>query len=191
MPDDDLPDLDQPGGVEFSIPGWPDARWPLVTDHPKRKEIAYRTAAGEAVGRASRAFGASRSEGARRHVGIDLFASHRDIVIACEPGKIVNHYHFYSGTHALIQQTDGGVVINYGEVEKDSWNEFGITIGSEVTAGQSIARVGKFSSGASMLHFETYKNGTTANQSWPSNEAPPDGILNPTKYLLIVSGNSI
>jgi len=188
MLDNTLPDLDQPAGIDFSIPSSPNAKWPLITDHPQHDEIAYRTAAGDVVGRSGRAFGASRADGARRHVGIDLFASHGDVVVACEPGEIVNHYHFYSGTYALIQQTDGGVVINYGEVEGKSWEEFGLTIGSKVAAGQSIARVGKLGSGASMLHFETYKAGTIANKQWRSDQMPPDEILNPTKYLLTLRG---
>lgn len=155
------------------------------------------------------------------HAGIDVFGKFKDTVVACEDGRIVNFYHFYLGTFALIVD-HGRFVINYGEVDRSSLEAFGLktpsfidstrkyggtgrrsyrfgsrgassfswiaATGSEVKAGQPIALVGKMTR-SSMLHFEMYVSGTTANRGWGNfpNGAPPSGMLNPTNYLLALS----
>lgn len=61
--------------------------------------------------------------------------------------------------------------------------------GSTVSAGQPIAIVGKMNK-SSMLHFEMYTAGTASNKKWggfPS-QSPPSGLLNPTNFLLVLSG---
>lgn len=158
--------------------------WPVITQHPQRSTVSYETVDGRTMGRPSRKFLASRSGGGRLHVAIDLFANHRDEVVACEDGRIVNFYAFYSSsademTYALIVE-HAGFVVNYGEVSESAPQEYGWQIGSHVRAGQKIARV----STTSMLHFETYVVGTEHNYRWLPGQARPRELLNPTAYLL-------
>lgn len=95
--------------------------WPLISTHSRGKEVAfqYRTQPPAFAGNGSRSFLARRANGARYHVGIDLYANHKDKVVACEDGVIINFYHFYRSTYALLVEHDK-VVINYGEVHSDS-----------------------------------------------------------------------
>ncbi len=125
---------------------------------------------------------ATRANG-RYHVGIDLWGEAGDFIVACEDGTVVNHYHFYNNVHALIVQCDSGLVINYGEVEADSWKKFGLDTGSRVKGGQPIALVGRMVND-SMCHFETYRKGTKQNYRYYVGKQPPSALLNPTKYLL-------
>ena len=118
----------------------------------------------------------------RYHVGVDLYARNGDPVLACENGTIVNLYHFYHGSYCMLVQCDSGLVINYGEVEKNSWKEFGLARGSRIQQGQGIARVGQMSGGSSMLHFEAYMRPQDKNKQYHGGASGP--ILNPTYYLL-------
>ena len=173
--------------VPFASPPPSGSYWPLVSNHRRSKEVAFQYSTSgtyhqKFIGNASRRFLASRKKGARYHVGIDLYANHRDKVIACEDGKIINFYHFYHGAYALIVEHEN-IVINYGEVDRNSLRANGLRIGSEVKAGQVIGMVGKMES-SSMLHFETYRKGTRINLRWYKSKQAPSLLLNPTKYLL-------
>ena len=154
-------------------------RWPIITAVEKAMEIAHQPMSGAAVGRESRRFLASRQDGRRFHVGLDLFCREGDIVLAITEGKIVNYYPFYQGTFALLI-SHSGVVINYGEVAPNAPQEFKWKIGGAVTAGQPIARVGQLN----MIHFETYAPETTQNARWMQAGPRPANLLNPTKLLL-------
>lgn len=167
----------------FSIPfaaGSPKTLWPLVTDHSRKYMVSYLTVRGDIVGNGARRFMARRGE--KYHVGIDLYARHGDTVLAMESGTIVNLYHFFHGAWAMIVQCDSGLVINYAEVERNSWKQFGLGKGSKVKRGQPIAKIGTMSGGSSMLHFETYMPPTKSNKRFFGGDAGP--ILNPTYYLL-------
>ena len=132
--------------------------------------------------------------GGRLHVGIDLaMGGLNSIVVACEAGTIVNFYPFLMkgnrGVYALFVQCDSGLVINYGEVDPNSLKEFNLKVGDRVTAGQTIARIGRCPGGDSMLHFETYPSGVKLNIS---NYAGLKGVgkyRNPTSYLLYLAKN--
>ena len=78
-------------------------------------------------------------------------------------------------------------MINYGEVLAGSWQDFGLHKNAKVEAGQPIARVGKIHD-SSMCHFETYVSGTTKNQRYLVG-SKPEGLLDPTKYLLHLAAN--
>lgn len=78
-----------------------------------------------AKGVSGRAIGASRSNGDRTHVGIDLFANHGDVVVAVADGTIVSFKHFYRGTYALLID-HGSYVVNYGEVARESLTLYGL-----------------------------------------------------------------
>ncbi|SDL47525.1 phage tail tip lysozyme [Pseudomonas indica] len=162
--------------------------WPIVTSHPRGREVNYRAADGSYVGaQAGRAFLASRSSGARYHVGIDLFANLGDPVVAIEDGRVISFYGFCCGkqmtTNALLVE-HSNVVVNYGEVAPDSLRRAGLAIGSSVTAGQVIGYVGRNPGGSSMIHFETYVPGTRRNSRFPVGSRRPAPLLNPTSYLL-------
>lgn len=171
--------------MTFDIPfaaGVASSVWPTVTNHPKKFVISYRSVSG-IMGNGSRRFMASRSSGDRYHVGIDLYGYPGDPILAMENGTIVNTYYFYNKTYALIVQCDSGLVINYGEVKRNSWKEFGLSKGSRVKKGRAIARVGMMSGGSYMLHLETYMPPTKVNNKyWGGESTGP--ILNPTYYLL-------
>ena len=170
--------------------------WPVKTSRKDARVVSYRYQAGSGiVGRGGRMFLADRKgkrdgkEASRRHVGIDLFANIKDVVVACEDGTIVDFSFFYKAksgqrTYKLLIQHDGsGVVVNYGEVTGDSLSKNGLQIGMRVTAGQPIG----FVSATSMLHFETYIKGTTSSHRWWKDEkTPPRQLLNPTRYLLFL-----
>ena len=125
----------------------------------------------------------SKRSGGRYHAGIDLYGYPDDLVVAMEDGVITNHYHFYHGTYALFVQCDSGLVINYSEVKKNSWKEFGLSKGSRVTKGNPIARVGLMSGGSHMCHFETYMPPTKKNKRYLGGNPGP--LINPTYYLLL------
>jgi|GEM_PF-1483324 len=171
--------------VDFASSDTATTFWPVITADPKQFEINYQAIDNSLVGsRPGRCFLAERSGGARRHVGLDLFCAHRDIVVACEDGIVVAYYGFYDTSagelsYALFVQHEN-FVINYGEVKGDAQQEFSWRIGDKVRAGQHIARV----STTNMLHFETYINGTGRNQRWMTGAARPNRLLNPTGYLI-------
>jgi len=177
IPQDDWPEM------AFDIPfaaGTPNPLWPIVTNHEKKFVVSYRTVSGSYIGNGSRRFMSDRSGGGRYHAGVDLYGYPDDPIVAMESGTIVNYYHFYHGTYALFVQCDSGLVINYGEVKKKSWEEFGLSKGSKVKRGQPIARVGLMSGGSHMCHFETYMPPTSQNKKYRGGDAGP--LLNPTYY---------
>jgi peptidoglycan hydrolase-like protein with peptidoglycan-binding domain/murein DD-endopeptidase MepM/ murein hydrolase activator NlpD/LAS superfamily LD-carboxypeptidase LdcB len=170
--------------------------WPVRTSRKDARIISYMYQAPSGiVGRAGRMFLAGRKgnrdgeQALRWHVGIDLFANIKDVVVACEDGTIIDFSLFYkakSGQRTyklLIQHDRSGVVVNYGEVTSDSLNKNGLKIGERVAAGQLIG----FVSDTSMLHFETYIEGTkTSHRWWKDDKTPPHQLLNPTNYLLFL-----
>lgn len=160
--------------------------WPVVTRHPRALEVNTRLVGGGASGaNASRRFLADRSGGARYHCAIDLYCSEGDAVVAVEAGKIVNFYHFYQNTYALLVQHDG-YVVNYGEVSPNSLSSLGLRIGDRVSAGARIGTVGRLN----MLHFETYASGTTKNYSWPKANPRPSRLRNPSQLLLDLAASA-
>jgi murein DD-endopeptidase MepM/ murein hydrolase activator NlpD len=160
--------------------------WPVVTADPQALLVSYLTSDGKTIGRDSRRFLANRNQGARHHVGIDLFCAEGDDVVASAAGKIVGFAHFLnSGGEQTFQLlvNHGSVVINYGEVVDDSDQIFHWKRGDEVGAGQRIGRIGA----TKMLHFETYVPGVTQNQVWMVGGPRPPGLLNPTMLLLRIA----
>jgi murein DD-endopeptidase MepM/ murein hydrolase activator NlpD len=161
--------------------------WPAVTRHPRALEVNTLLVGGGASGtNASRRFLADRNGGTRYHCGIDLYCSQGDAIIAVEDGRIVNFYHFYHNTYALLVQHDG-YVINYGEVAPNSLSSLGLNVGDRVKGGQRIGTVGR----TNMLHFETYASGTTKNYSWPKASSRPSRLRNPSQLLLDLAASAV
>lgn len=163
------------------------AHWPVISSHPQGRIVSYRTVAGAWIGRRARSFGANRSGGTRYHIGVDLFGRFGDPVVAIEDGRIVRFFPFCCGENktswALLVQ-HAQVVVNYGEVAPDSLQRNRLSVGSNVAAGQVIARVGRNPGGSSMIHFETYATGTNRTYRWMKGRSRPERILNPTRSLL-------
>jgi murein DD-endopeptidase MepM/ murein hydrolase activator NlpD len=173
-------------GVPFAADPPPGSFWPVRTAHPRGGQVSYVAQNGRVGdGKADRAFGANRS-GGRRHAAIDLFANAGDPVVACQDGQIVNFYRFNGPDAWAVIVAHQGVVINYGEVASDSLARLNLRRGSQVSAGQQIATIGRNPGGSTMLHFETYAPGTRANQRWLTGSPPPAPVRDPTRYLLAI-----
>lgn len=156
--------------------------WPVIPKKGKPDKTVFYLGEKKKNGWGSRHFGAPRTDGGpRSHAGIDIVGALGDTVVACEPGVIVNWYHFYRGVYAIIVQNDSGTVINYGEVDERSKKQYGWNKGDRVAAGQPIGFVGKMYVD-SMLHFEMFVEGTKSNVRWEAKPHPK--LLNPTQYLL-------
>ena len=177
--------------------GGPRPNWPLKTKAKRKLQVSYEDVRSKWHGRWGRHFGASRAnkEGEKRvHAGVDLFADPGDEVVAVEDGEILAILPFYKGTSALYLLTDSGLIVNYGELEPRSWSAYGIEggVGTEqkVSAGDTLARVGLSRDGSHMLHIETYEPTVTVTEirsgamRWPKGDAPPEGILDPSEYLV-------
>lgn len=161
--------------------------WPVVTRHPRALEVnTLLVAPGTSGANSSRRFLADRSNGARHHCAIDLYCSEGDAVVAVEDGKIVNFYHFYENTYALLLQHDG-YVVNYGEVASNSLSSLGLSVGDRVRAGQRIGTIGRLN----MLHFETYASGTTKNYPWLTANPRPSRLRNPSQLLLDLAASAV
>jgi hypothetical protein len=198
---DNPPPVDKPPVVPDNVAALPDESpvefadlsaddsaifWPVVTADPQALLVSYLTTAAKDIGNRSRRFLANRNQGARHHVGIDLFCEEGDDVVAIAAGKIVGFAHFLnSGGEQTFQLlvSHGSVVVNYGEVVDNSNQLFHWRIGDAVHAGQRIGRIGA----TKMLHFETYKPGVTHNQVWMVGGQRPSGLLNPTQLLLRIA----
>lgn len=175
--------------------------WPLDTSSDERLKVSYKDVKSLFHGRWGREFGATRKskdddgrEYKRVHVGMDLFAEPGDVVYATEPGEVVATLPFYKGTGAVYVKHDSGLIVNYGEIEKGSWKDFGVKTGigtgQRVEQGQPIARVGVSDDGSHMLHLETYQPYVTVDEirkkkmRWYAGDSPPVGVLDPTLYLV-------
>ncbi len=173
--------------VPFAKPWAPYFYWPIRTLHDKGREIAFKDDTGTSHGRSGRRFLATRN-GVRYHVGVDLWGEHKDLIVACDDGTVVSATrNWHHGAGKIMVEHDS-CVVNYGEVENDSWEEFGLKVGSTVNAGDSIARVGKMNTD-SMCHFETYTSGTTRTYQWMIGKSKPGNLLNPTAFLLQLAAN--
>src|SRR6476646_9705844 len=68
--------------------------WPVVTADSRGREIAFQDVHRRQHGVPSRNFFANRDNGARHHVGVDLWGNAGDRIVAIEDGEIVHFYPF-------------------------------------------------------------------------------------------------
>lgn len=133
-----------------------------------------------------RSFGSPRDGGARKHAGCDLYAPVMTPIHAVADGIVVRGpYLFYRGVFALDVRHSEGFVIRYGEI---SGTASGISAGSEVTAGQLIAFVGRIIGlNLSMLHFEMFRGGNGFKGPLTDVNRPPflrrEDLIDPTNFL--------
>lgn len=146
--------------------------WPLAHDEPRTLT--------DDLGDCRPVKACRAGHGERHHAGEDLTAARGTIIVAPEAGEVVTvRPKWYHGTGLLMLQTDTGIVLNLGEIEPNSEDEFGIVVGSRVLKGQPVARVGWHK----MLHFEAYRDGTTETAQWDFGRDPPPSLLDPIPYL--------
>lgn len=127
-----------------------------------------------------RRFGASRSDGTRKHAGCDLIAPQGTEIYAVTKGTITRGpYYFYHGTYA-IEVDHGDFLARYCEIKGVVK---GLGVGSDVEGGQLIAHVGQMYNSA-MLHFELYSGDASGplTQSKAPYKRRAD-LLDPTPYL--------
>jgi murein DD-endopeptidase MepM/ murein hydrolase activator NlpD len=160
--------------------------WPVVTKHPEHGVVSYTDVHGAVHGNWARQFHAVR-EG-RWHAGVDLYGYNGDPVVAIADGVVVAVQSFHLGSWAILVD-HGSAVALYGEVRPNSWNEFGVNVGSRVHAGQPIARLAcmvgtEANCESHMLHFEMYAPGTRQNKPWYQGDPPPPNLRDPSWVLL-------
>lgn len=176
--------------------------WPLDPQLDPRMRVSYEDVRGTWHGKWGRHVGATRKSTnketgetyKRVHVGVDLFADDGDVVFATEPGVVLATLPYYKGLGALYVLHDSGLIVNYGEIKMNSWRDFGIKSGIEtgqrIEKGQPIARVGTASDGSHMLHVETFEPDVSVDEirqgdmRWIAGESAPEGVLDPTRYLV-------
>lgn len=184
----------KPTSVPFAE-GGERPRWPLLTDAEDLVRVSYQDVRNLWHGKWGRHFGTGRKSGdeRRHHVGVDLSANEGDTVVAMEDGEILGILPFHHGSYAIYIKNDSGDILNYGEVKKNSWWQYGIKsgigTGQRVKAGQRLADIGVMKKD-SMLHLETYRHDTTMREirdgqmKWQRDQEPPPKILDPTRYLV-------
>lgn len=134
----------------------------LLFPLPRRPEDSYKLGV--------RKFGAARSNGKRRHAGVDLYAPVGTSILAMADGTVIQTYAFYGGTYA-IEINHGSCIARYGEVDADS---ILVARGDKIKQGQKIAEVGKLLGlKVSMLHLEMYK--TTEDPIMPGKQLTQRG----------------
>lgn len=183
-------------GVQFGVPLAREQHyWPSRSLSSKYgRQVPCRDIKGKTYGNGTRRFGAKRpvdpnpADELRWHCGVDLGGVHLDMVVACQSGTVLEMQTFHLGTWALMVQNDhNGLVFSYNELQNGSWQEFQITKGCHVEAGQPIGRLGLMGKKSSMLHFEIYQTGTTRTYSWKQAGSRPEALRDPSKYLLYLA----
>lgn len=132
-----------------------------------------------------RAFGCPRSAGRRKHAGCDLYAPVGTEVLSVENGTIIQPvYFFYLDTYALEIKHESGIVIRYGEIQKNTPRPW--KTGDVVKAGEVIGYIGRLKGlRVTMLHFELYAGiakGPLTTRTAGGFQRRED-LLDPTKFL--------
>lgn len=137
-------------------------------------------------------FGAKRKHDI--HKGIDLYAPVGEIVYAVEYGYVVDicpftgphaGFDWWENTWGVYIKGNSGIVV-YGEIEPNT----SLKIGDYISKGEAIGtvlKVLKHDKGRpiSMLHLELHDVNHIHTEQWKISEPnPPEGILDPTDYLL-------
>lgn len=125
------------------------------------------------------------------HTGIDCYCKNGDIVMALEPGVVVNVCDFtganadspwWCDTKAVLVEGKSGVIL-YGELDPS------VKVGDMIDGGDTIGfirRVLKNDKGqhTSMLHLELYETGYRGDgEIWNLLEKKPNMLLDPTDLV--------
>jgi murein DD-endopeptidase MepM/ murein hydrolase activator NlpD len=170
--------------------------WPVVTTHPLRLVVAKAGSPGWenlTGGQRLRRFGAARSNGARKHVGVDLFAYAGDEIVAIADGVVIRNRGAYirgvrpNGTRFVVRRVlvDHGPigVVGYCEVAADD----APAEGTAVVAGQRVGVAGLMKRSA-MLHFELQKPGAKVGcPPWRASGKRPPLLVDPSDLLVAIA----
>lgn len=156
---------------------------PSAPPQPRVFTFPFSAAALADYGAGIRAFGSCRDNCNRRHAAADLYANTGTGIRSVGDGVIIDYYEFYLGTWALVVD-HGTFIVRYGEINRNLPQ--GVTVGTRVTRGQTIAFVGRLVGlNQDMLHFERYTGTATGPLTVPGN-APYQrrrDLVNPTNDL--------
>lgn len=138
------------------------------------------------------------SFGAKRkfdiHTGIDLYCPEGSMVVAVEPGTVVEVENYtgpnaddpspwWLDTKAVLVEGESGVIC-YGEIDTELKREQVVLAGDKIGTTKRVLRHDK-GKPTCMLHFELYKPGTKETVWW--HEGPmygrPVNLLDPTNLL--------
>ena len=114
------------------------------------------------------------------HKGIDIDAVEGDPVVATEAGRVILVQGWDGpGTRGVLVQTYGGPMLVYGALDPVGLPQ----VGTVLQRGEPIGRIGVYPGGSTMLHFETYRAGTTIRPAWRYGTPQPETVVNPNSYL--------
>jgi hypothetical protein len=172
--------------VQFAQ-GDPNPVWPVKSSDPRGCMVSYIDIDGGVHGTEFQRFLAPRAT-TRYHIGHDCIANHLDVVVAPETGTVIKINQFIATTVAVWIKTNTNLTMILGEVEKDSPAKYGVKVGSKVSKGQPVGRVGTFDFAQAMnlhmVHFEVYSGTVTKYHGWQDGASKPPGLLDPTMYML-------
>lgn len=145
------------------------------------------------------AFGAFRKHG-KRHCGVDLYTTNGAPVLAVEAGRVVSIAKFTGASIGLpwwnetmsVKIEGASGVVTYGEITPKNDIEVGDIVHKRGLIG-FVAQVLKDGAiredipghSLSMLHLQLYRHGMChKDESWVASQEVPDGVLDPTPFLL-------
>ena len=127
------------------------------------------------------------------HKGIDLYASVGEPVFTVESGTIVDicpftgeiaGFPWWNNTWAIYVQGESGIVV-YGEIEPLIELKIGDIVKSKQYIGNVLCVLSRDSGRpTSMLHLELHEINYIHTEQWEIGKSRPDGVLDPTKYLI-------
>lgn len=128
------------------------------------------------------------------HTGIDLYASIGEPVFAVEDGKVIEispftgeiaGFPWWEDTWAVYVEGNSGVVA-YCEIKPTPQLKVGDPVRQNRDCLGTVLKVLKKDKGRpqSMLHLELHRPGLTRYPEWEIGKPCPEGVLDPTKYLL-------
>lgn len=162
--------------------GDPRPQWPLPSVKP--------TFSTSSVG-GGRPFNCAPGKCERWHAGIDLTkAPDGALIVAPEDATVIAINASWSeGSRAAFLRTKTGLFVVLGGFKFDSNKEFKVNKGDQVKKGDSLGRVlGSYG----MIHLETYEAADrTKNSPWWAADPPPEGLLNPTSYVELMTGDYV
>lgn len=133
-------------------------------------------------------FGANRSNGTRKHQGIDLAAPKSCSVYAMYDG-IITYDQGWSGPNTkavLVYNEEFDTTFVYGAVAPNSYPK----IGTKVKKGEKIAEIGVYPNGSTMLHLEVWKGKLKPPRTIWKKEKPENNI-DPADYLLKILSTTL
>jgi len=151
--------------------------WPLPSITPKFSKNSFG---------GGRPWGCEECE--RWHCGVDLINSGDAFVTVPEECEVYKTDVGWSGQAKAIYLISNNYFIVMGGIENNSPQEYEIYNGSIVSPGDTIGVVNK---GYGMIHFELYDKNVRKHSPWYVGNKPPKGLLNPTEYIVLASGEPI